>query len=155
MGRNKVIIKIYKSKSGFTLVELIITVAIAAIIGGIVFAFFNPLSQLARGRNNQRTTHINIIASAAKERLIEYRGAFGTNCSSGPLPATTTQIGTGAGNYNLSACLIPNYLTVMPQDPITGTATSTGYTILYTSSTMQITISAPAAELGEVISVIR
>ena len=148
-------IKISKLKSGFTLIELIITVSIAAIIGGFIMVMFNPLSQLARARNNQRTSHINIIASATKERLLENRGAFATDCPAGALPATTTQIGTGAGNYNLGICLIPNNLTVMPQDPISGTATSTGYNILYTSSTMQITISAPAAELGEVISVIR
>ncbi len=147
--------KIYKSKLGFTMIELIITVAIAAIIGSIAFAIFNPLSQLARGRNTQRISHINVIASATKERLLEYRGAFATNCPAGALPTTTTPIGSGSGNYNLESCVVPNYLSVMPFDPLTGSATSTGYSISYSSSTMQITISAPNAELGEVIFVTR
>jgi len=147
--------KNYKLKSGFTLIELIITVAIAAIIGGFIMVMFNPLSQLAQARNNQRTSHVNVIASAAKERLLEYRGAFGTDCPSGALPTSTKQIGTGTGNHNLEICLIPNYLSVMPLDPLTGTSTATGYNILYSTSTMQITISAPNAELGKVISVTR
>jgi prepilin-type N-terminal cleavage/methylation domain-containing protein len=142
-------------EKGFTLFELLIAVAVAAIVGAFALLFFNPGEQLAQGRNNQRISHINTIADAVKTRVIEYRGAFQTNCLSGSLPTSTRQIGSGAGNYNLEPCVVPNYLTVMPLDPQVGTTTAIGYNISYSTSTMQVTIGAPNAELGQTISVTR
>ena len=145
-----------KSEKGFTLFEVIIAVGVAAIVGAFTLLFLNPVNQLAQGRNNQRVSHLNIIADAVKTRILEYRGAFETNCSSGALPTTTKQIGSGAGNYNLAPCVVPVYLTVMPFDPQSGTTTTAiGYDISYNTSTQQITISAPNAELEQAISVTR
>ena len=143
------------SKLGFSLIELIVAIGVAAIISGTLLYFLNPASQFAQARNNQRTSHINIIASAVRSRMTDNHGIFQTNCSSGPLPSTTTQMGSGAGNYNAEPCVVPIYISVMPLDPSVGTSTATGYSIIYNSTTAQITISAPNAELGQTISITR
>ena len=140
---------------GFTLIELIVSVSIAALVGAAILYFLNPPQQLALARNNQRTSHINIIASAVRERIIDHHGVFQTDCPSGPLPTSTTQMGSGSGNYDIEPCLVPVYLTVMPLDPANGTSSATGYSVLYNTTTTQVIVSAPNAELGQAISVTR
>ncbi len=143
------------SEEGFTLVELLVTISIAAVIAGTILIFFNPVQQYARARNNQRTTHVNIIASAVRARITDNHGVFETNCSSGSLPTTSTQMGSGEGNYNIEPCIVPVYLSVMPVDPVNGTTTATGYNIAYSTTTRQFTVRAPNAELNQVIFVTR
>lgn len=143
------------SEGGITLIELLLTVAIAAILGAAILYFLNPASQYAAARNNQRVTHINTLAGAVRSRITDNHGVFETNCVSGPLPGTTTTLGSGPGNYNIEPCLIPTYLSVMPLDPSNGTSSSTGYSIVYTSTTRQFVVGAPNAELGQTISVTR
>ena len=68
----------------------------------------------------------------------------------------------GVGNYDIAPCLVPTYLLALPFDPATSGAHyvsnsdyDTGYFIVQNSSTGQITLSAPAAELKKTISVTR
>ncbi len=75
------------------------------------------------------------------------------NCQAA-IPAVATEIGTGTGNINLQKCLVPTYVSAMVMDPLNGTEAATGYTI-FLGSNGRITISAPFAELSEVISVTR
>ncbi len=144
-----------KNYQGFTLIELLVTISIAAVVAGAVFIFLNPLGLYAQARNNQRITHINIIASAVRGRITDNHGVFEANCSNGPLPTSTTQMGSGAGNYNIEPCLVPVYLSVMPVDPVNGASAATGYNIIYSTTTRQFTLSAPNAELNKTISVTR
>lgn len=147
--------------NGFTIIEVLITIALIAVIGGTILYFLNPADQYAQARNTERQTHVNTIAQAVREWLTDNRGSIATACPSGPLPTSTTQIGNGSGNYNLEPCLIPtstlltHYLTVMPLDPSSGTSTATGYYLSFDPTSTQITISAPNAELGATISVTR
>ena len=87
--------------------------------------------------------------------MTENRGNFATGCASGNLPTSTKQMGSGALNYNVEPCIVPTYISVMPLDPQTGTSTATGYFILHNVSTTQVTITAPGAESGQMISVTR
>jgi len=140
---------------GFTILELIIVFSIVAIIGASILYFLNPAQQFSQARNNSRISDVNSIASAIRLRMTENRGNFATGCASGNLPTSTKQMGSGALNYNVEPCIVPTYISVMPLDPQTGTSTATGYFILHNVSTTQVTITAPGAELGQMISVTR
>ena len=57
--------------------------------------------------------------------------------------------------YNIEPCIVPTYVSIMPVDPVNGTTTNSGYTILRDATTGRVTINAPGAELGEPIAVTR
>ena len=148
-------------KNGFTLIELIITVTIIAATTVAFLVYLNPTGQLAQSRNSQRSLHLNAILNAVRQNIADNRGAF--SCAVGDIPSTSTKkMAVGAGNYNIADCLSPVYLYGLPFDPATSTAhyTSnadydTGYAIVKNASSGIITLSAPAAELGQNISVTR
>jgi len=71
------------------------------------------------------------------------------------LPATATFIGNGAGNINLNPCIVPTYVSTIVMDPSVGASADIGYAIIQDANSGRITVSAPNAELGEIISVTR
>lgn len=148
--------------TGFTLIEVLITVAIIVTLTGVVIFMLNPGKQLAQGRNSQRIGHLNVILNAVSQRIVDQKGVFETGCASGVIPTSSKKMAVGGGDYDIVPCLIPIYLSTMPFDPTasgahyaTTTDYDTGYNILKNDSTGRITISAPSAELGETISVTR
>ena len=144
-------------KKGFTLVELLIVIAIIAILAGVVIVALNPARQFAQARNTQRWSNVNTLLNAVSQRLADSRGNWNTTCgvATVALPGTATNVGTNAGLINLEACLIPTYVSTMVMDPSGGTAGDTAYRIVRDATTGRITVSAPSAELSEVISVSR
>lgn len=140
---------------GFTLIEVLTTVGLIIAITGIVFIQINPIERLAKANNTSRIADINALMNAVGQRTIDNEGIFETDCASGAIPNTLTEIGNGSGKYNIELCLVPNYIQVVPTDPTTGTEEATGYYIKKDSVTGRVTISAPNAELGETISITR
>ncbi|RME57876.1 type II secretion system protein [Candidatus Parcubacteria bacterium] len=142
-------------KEGFTLAELIIVIALLAILFGIFVAVINPAKQFARARNTRRKADINSILTAVKENMVNNNGTF--VCSSGPLPTSTpTNIGTSTGSYDLSPCIVPDFLPHIPVDPQFGVFRSdTDYDSQYNiiqDDKGRVTVSAPHAEDGATIS---
>ncbi len=145
-------------RKGFTLIEILIVIGLIVILGGIAIMTLKPGELLARGRNGARISHLHTIANAIWQNKSDNRGIF--NC--GSIPTSTTKMAVGAGNYDIAPCLVPAYLPNMPYDPNTAgahfsstTDYDTGYNIILNASTSRITISAPNAELNEIISVTR
>ncbi len=144
--------------SGFTLIEIIIALAIVGILFGMSIFLLNPAQRLAETRNDQRTLNINVILNAIGQNIANNSGTF--NCASGAIPTTTPEL-IGSSTYDIYDCLIPEFASSMPVDPQTGTVGNssstydTKYDIIRDATTTQITISAPDAELGETITVIR
>ena len=155
------------NNQGFTLLEILLVIAIIAILAGIVIFAINPGRQLAQARNAQRKVDVNTILNAVYQYALDNQGNFITNI---PPPEESgiscleredieiCKTGfTDSCGLDLSG-LTQNgrYLVSIPNDP-SGFAFSpngSGYSIQRTSDN-RITVCAPNAELDETVSVSR
>lgn len=148
--------------SGFTVIEIVIGTTLLAILAGFLIYALNPAGQLAGSRNKERLLHLQSIMIAVKQNIAESpTGAF--QCAAGPFPTSTARpLSSSAGGYNIGPCLIPNFADTLPYDPSVPAAHfankddyDTGYVIKQDASTGQIILSAPAAELGAAVQLVR
>lgn len=149
-------------KKGFTLIELLVVIGIIAILAGIVIVAINPARQFAQARNTQRSANVTTILNTVGQRLSDNKGIFETGCAAGAIPETATIMGSGVGEYDIAPCVVPTYVSSMPFDPSATGAHYTsnadynsGYTIIKDATSGRVTVSAPSAELSEVIGITR
>lgn len=82
-----------KNKKGFTLVELMIVIAILAILAAVVIFALNPAELFRRARDSQRMSDLRVLSSALSYYLADVTtpildGATNTLCSGGTGSAT-------------------------------------------------------------------
>lgn len=91
----KILVKYQMSKKkGFTLLELLIVIAILAVLGAIVIFLLNPAETLRKARDSQRISDLSTIKTAlgiyiASKTSPQLDGASGTandKCSGGATP---------------------------------------------------------------------
>ena len=144
-----------KNRKGFTLVEVLLVIVIVAILAAIVIVAINPGRQISQANNTQRRSDVNSILSAVNQYAIDNRGS---------LPAAITNVatvvGSGVGQIDICADLVPTYLAEMPFDPTSAGASytdcaayDTGYQISSDAASGRVTVTAPDAELNETVTV--
>jgi prepilin-type N-terminal cleavage/methylation domain-containing protein len=151
------------NKKGFTLIEILLVVAILSILLVVVFASLNPAKRLQDTRNARRWNDVNQVLTAVHECLVDNKGDY-TDCGL-TSPQAETQLGTcGSGGATLctgaaAACDsdvatdLATYISSIPLDPSDGSAATTGYSVTVANGI--VTIKACSAENGEAISVSR
>lgn len=142
-------------QKGFTLIELLVVIGILSVLLAITIFAINPSRQFAQANNTQRRSDVSAILNAVSQYAADNKGA---------LPPAISSTSTVVSNSGTNICndLVPVYLAAMPVDPTAGSYTScatynTGYNIVKTATTSgsRVTVTAPAAELNQTITVIR
>ena len=147
---------------GFSVIELLVVIGIMGILLSIVVIAVSPGQQFAQANNTKRSSDVNAILNAINQYAAANKGALPTS-----ITTTATVIGSGAGQINLCADLVPNSIADLPLDPNTGTENpansvcttpgatyNTGYTASRSNTGNRVTVTAPGAE-GETITVTR
>ena len=97
-----------KSQKGFTLVELMIVIAIIGLLSGIIITSLT--SSKAKSRDARRVSDLNQIQLALEQ--------YFDRC--GQYPASP--LGTGSACLVDNTVLLGSYISVIPRDPSTGNA---------------------------------
>ncbi len=156
----------YRKKDSFTLIELLIVIAIIAILGAAVVVVLNPVEMMAQARDSQRVTDtenisksIDLLSISNSPSLGTYRNVYisipsatAPNCDAVGLPALPTGWsyvcsnatdyrdidGTGWIPLNLTTIENGNPITSLPIDPVNNSSSFYSY-IPSNSSTYAIT----------------
>lgn len=154
-----------KHNSGFTLVELLVTIGILSILSGIVLIAVNPGKHYADARNTRRWNDVNTLITTIHECIVDNDGD--TAPCIGSVTATQTyEIVSNAGNGCQAVCagatsdthcadidgLLSSYLPELPVDQSDVATGHTGYALSLDANNF-ITVSACLAEQGETIEV--
>ena len=149
----------HKSQQGFTLIELLVVILIISILGVTVFVALNPVKRFSDARDSRRWSDVESILTSVHEYVVDNGGSL-------PAGITTTvkQLGscvTGGATLCPTAAvacldlsggsLLGKYLKAIPADPKSGTAATTGYSIV-TDANNIVTVAACASESGAVSS---
>ena len=129
-----------RSHKGFTLLEILLVVAIISILAGIVIVAINPARQLGSTRDAQRKSDIGTIYKAVNQYLID-NGHYPTT-----ITTTLTPICDPAKSctgIDLSS-LVPVYLSAIPKDA--NATTDSGYEIAKVGT--NVYLEAPDTEVG-------
>jgi general secretion pathway protein G len=144
------------AQQGFTLLEVLLVVAIIAILAGIVIIAINPGKNLGDTRNSQRSADVNTIINGVYQYSLDNNGALPAG-----ITTTATEVcATGAASCTSLvdlAALTTNgkYIVSIPKDPQCATVCAvngTGYKISKDANGRLI-VAAPSAEQGKTISV--
>jgi type IV pilus assembly protein PilA len=153
------------TQKGFTLIEILLVIALIAILATITIVALNPSRQMSQGKNATRVSNLNTILNAVGQYTLDNKGQL-------PDSIPTANDGCSGVNADFAICqtsstcstsgvdlrmLTDNgkYLVSIPIDPIAIPGDdSTGYNIVKTDNG-RIIVCAPDAELDEIITLTR
>ena len=155
-----------RNTTGFTLVELLISIAIIGIVTAVVFVALNPLALFAQSRNAQRWISVSELLDAVHLYVVQNDGRLpneseweeetaymlGTDtigCSSSCSVTTTAST-----CLHLSDLVADKRIADLPLDPREGTTGQSGLYARRESGSI-VTIGICEEELGETIALTR
>lgn len=98
--------KNYQKKKAFTLIELLIVIAIIAILAAAIFVAIDPARRLHQGRNARRSTAVATILKSVKKYQVDNDGELPGNLDVGGAGTNPLAAGDyvliGAGTDNLA-----------------------------------------------------
>lgn len=133
-------------RSAFTMIELIIVIAIIAILAAAIFVAIDPARRLQESRNAVRSSDVATVLEAVKKFQADNEGTHYTEID-GLTADQYSVIGTASSGCNSTcgaqttqaACVDlsgigSNYLADIPMDPSTGTAANSDYYLMVDSN---------------------
>ena len=146
-------------QKGFTLLEILLVIALIAILAGLIVVAINPAKQLTIGRNLQRSSDVNTILNAVYQDVIDGNALPSTipavaSCQTACQTISASNeicrlgaTGTCSGGVALTVLTTnAQYLGSIPADPKTSSVNGTGYYICKDSTSGTITVCAPSTE---------
>lgn len=145
-----------RAQTGFTLLEVLLVIAMIGILSAIVIIAINPAQSLAKTRNGQRYADTSTILGAIYQYSLDHNGNIPADIPIGGHEICNTASVCEEGYIDLHE-LTDNekYLVTIPKDPTGATEMGSGYVITRYKFNSRIIVSAPNAELGEDIRVSR
>jgi len=154
------------AQSGFTLLEVLLVVAIISILAGIVIIAINPGKNLGDTRNAQRSADVNTILNGTYQYILDNNGnlpAVGGRTGAVAISTTPTEICSSATGVTTCTGLVDlntlttagKYLVAIPKDPSCPTgcnANGVGYQISKDTNG-RLVVNAPGAENSKTIQV--
>jgi len=103
----------------FTLVEVLVVIAIIGILAGIIIVSINPSRQFAQARNTQRQSDITVILNAVNQYFADTKGGVPATITTNPTIICKTNDTSCVGLIDLSVLTNQaTYLTALPIDPL-------------------------------------
>lgn len=142
------------NQKGFTLIEVLLVVAVIAILAGIVILAINPSRQLGQSKDAQRKADVNTILNAVYQYALDNNGSLPSTITTSSTQICNTGIADatcdGASLIKLTVLTASEkYIVSIPKDPTGATTNGSGYNILKTANG-RVTVSAPSAEQSTV-----
>ena len=143
-------------RPGFSLIELLLVIAIMALLMFVTLLALNPTKQLADARNAQRQSDVNVLINATHQYLVDH------DALPGQIPLSTSKEICRTGNAGLPCTngvrleeLSGTYIAEVPHDPLAPTTgTGTRYWIVRDPAD-RVTVIAPYAERNKNIYMTR
>lgn len=143
-----------KKYRGFSLIEILVVVALIIILATITIIAINPAKNFRDARDAQRSSDVMQILNAVTQYTSEQNKTiadFNTetvsiakcDATGGP---TMITVGTEASPSIFEQRLVPDFLVAIPKDPSSTSETETGYTICIAGDSGRIQVEAPDAE---------
>ena len=146
-----------KKYAGFSLIEILVVVALMVILATITIVAINPAKNFRDTRDAQRSADVLQILNAVTQYTSEEGHTLADLGTISTCP-TETCIGTGTACVDLAGDgtnkLVEEYIVEIPMDPSERDATDTGYSICQTVSG-RVQISATPETQGKTIVVKR
>lgn len=151
-----------QAKKGFTLIEVLLVIALIAILAGITIVAINPARQAGQAANTQRKSDVNTILNAIHQYMVDNSGQVpasipsGYNCEGEEyFRICKTGASSCVNLVDLSVLTASEtYLVSIPINPGLDGTNFTGYNVIK-SANGRVTVCAPDAYNDEAISATR